>query len=226
MFKKLIIAAISASFLVSAAFADSTSVGFRITSGDLSASGQETTNLGISSVTAQTERSASFEMGSIFIEHHVDASDAFGVTVGLDYVPMTADIATLAGTTGFNAKISAGNLFTAYVQPTINLNSTVSVFGKAGISAGDLELTDFSRQAITDAANGIASADIAQDKGLTGFVFGIGAQVNRSLGPIDFIRLEATETKFDRITHTNTNGKVLHADASMELISLSIGKSF
>tara|TARA_B110000971_G_C19899502_1_gene449251 strand:+ start:158 stop:832 length:675 start_codon:yes stop_codon:yes gene_type:complete len=224
MFKKLIIAAISASFVVSAAFADSTSVGFRLSSGDLSASGQETTNLA-GAVTAQTSRSASFEMGSIFVEHQVSASDKFGVTFGLDFVPMTADIASLGGTTGFNAKISAGNLITAYVQPTINVNDSISIFGKAGISSGDLELTDFVRQA-TATGNGNASADIAQDKRLSGFVFGIGAQVNRAFGPINFIRLEGTHTAFDRIEHTNTNGKVLHADAEMDLVSLSIGRSF
>ena len=116
-------------------------------------------------------------------------------------------------------------MITAYVQPTINVNDSISIFGKAGISSGDLEIADFARQA-TAANNGTASADTAQDRRLTGFVFGIGAQVNRAFGPINFIRLEGTTTAFDRITHTNTNGKVLHADAEMDLVSLSIGRSF
>ena len=223
MFKKLITAVISASFVASAAFADSTNIGFKISSGNLSASGVESTNQG--STVTQTGRDANFEMGSIFVEHQVSASDKFGVTFGLDFVPMTADIASLGGSTGFNAKISAGNLITAYVQPTINVNDSISIFGKAGISSGDLEITDFVRQA-TAANNGTASADTAQDRRLTGFVFGIGAQVNRAFGPINFIRLEGTTTAFDRITHTNTNGKVLHADAEMDLVSLSIGRSF
>jgi hypothetical protein len=222
MFKKLIIAAISASFVVSAAFADSTSVGFRISSGDLSASGQETTNLA-GAVTAQTSRSASFEMGSIFVEHQVSASDKFGVTFGLDFVPMTADIASLGGSTGFNAKVSAGNLWTAYVQPTFMVSESISLFGKVGFSSGDLEITEISRQATTA---GTASTDAAQDKTLEGTMYGIGAQMNRATGPFDFIRLEATQTDFDKITHTNSNSKKLTADAEMQLITLSIGKSF
>ena len=33
-------------------------------------------------------------------------------------------------------------------------------------------------------------------------------------------------TDFDEISHTNSNGKVLKADAEMTLISISVGKSF
>ena len=39
-------------------------------------------------------------------------------------------------------------------------------------------------------------------------------------------RLEATKTDFDQIKHTNSNSKVLTADAEMELITLSFGRSF
>ena len=60
MFKKLIIALISTSFVASAAFAD-VNAGFRISIGDLSASGTSTTNQ--SSAVTHTERSADFEMG-------------------------------------------------------------------------------------------------------------------------------------------------------------------
>ena len=221
MFKKLIIATISASFVAFAAFADSTNIGFRISSGNLAASGTETTNQ--ASTVTQAERDANFEMGSIFVERQIETSDKFNITIGLDYVPMTASVASLTGGDGFDAKVSAGNLFTAYVQPTINLNDTISVFGKVGFASGDLEITDISRQATTA---GTASTDVAQDKKLEGTVYGIGAQMNKATGPFDFIRLEYTQTDFDKISHTNSNSKVLTADAEMQLITLSIGKSF
>ena len=219
--KKLIIAAISASFVASAAFADSTNIGFRISSGNLAASGSETTNQ--ASTVTQSERDADFEMGSIFVERQIETNDKFSITIGLDYVPMTASVASLTGGDGTDAKVSAGNLFTAYLQPTFIVNDSVSLFGKVGFASGDLEITDISRQATTA---GTASTDGAQDKTLEGTVYGIGAQVNRAFGPFDFVRLEATKTDFDRISHTNSNSKVLTADAEMELISLSIGKSF
>ena len=222
MFKKLIITAISAALIASAAFADSTNVGFRISAGNLAASGTETTNLAGTDVT-QAEKDANFEMASFFVERQIETSDKFNIVVGLDYVPMTADIASLAGGTGFDAKVSAGNLWTAYVQPTFIVSDSISVFGKVGYASGDLEITDVSRQATTA---GTASTDAAQDKSLEGMVYGIGAQMNRATGPFNFIRLEATQTDFDRISHTNSNSKVLTADATMELITLSIGKSF
>ena len=222
MLKKLIITAISASLVASSVFADSTNVGFRISAGNLSASGTENTNLSGTDVT-QAERDANFEMASIFVERQVETSDKFNIIVGLDYVPMTADVATLGGGTGFDAKLSAGNLFTAYVQPTFIVNDTISVFGKAGFSSGDLEISEISRQATTA---GTASTDVAQDKTLEGTMYGIGAQMHKDLGIFNFIRLEATQTDFDKISHTNSNSKVLTADAEMQLITLTIGKSF
>ena len=222
--KKLIIAAISASFVASAAFADSTNIGFRISSGNLAASGSETTNQ--ASTVTQSERDADFEMGSIFVERQIETNDKFSITIGLDYVPMTASVASLTGGDGTDAKVSAGNLFTAYLQPTFIVNDNVSVFGKVGYASGDLEITNISRQATAAATGDSASTDGPQDKTLEGTMYGIGAQINPASGPIGFIRLEYTQTDFDKISHTNSNSKVLTADAEMELISLSIGKSF
>jgi hypothetical protein len=46
------------------------------------------------------------------------------------------------------------------------------------------------------------------------------------MGGDGFVRLEATVTDFDQISHTNSNGKVVKADAEMTMISLSLGKTF
>ena len=221
MFKKLMIAAISASFLASASFAETNVIGFKISTGNLAASGSETTNQ--ATTVTQKERDADFEMGSIFVERQYETTDKFNITIGLDYVPLTADVASLGGADGHDAKISAGNLFTAYLQPTFMVNDSVSLFGRIGYAHGDLEITEMSRQATTA---GTASTDANQDKTLEGVVYGIGAQMNRAFGPFNFIRLEATQTDFDSIKHTNSNSKTLTADAEMELISLSIGKTF
>ena len=223
MFKRLIIAAISASFVASADLADSTNVGFRISTGNLAATGTETTNS--STTVKQAEKDASFEMASIFVERQIETTDKFNITLGLDFVPITADIAKLDGGDGFDASVAAGNLLTAYVQPTFNVSDTISVFGKVGFARGDLEISEISRQA-TATGNGTPSTDVDPSKSLEGMVYGIGAQMNRSFGAFDFVRLEATQTDFDTITHTNSNSKRLTADAEMELISLSIGKSF
>jgi len=222
MFKKIIIAAISASFLASAAFADSTNIGVRFSSADLSASGSENTNLSGTDLT-QKERDASFEMPSIFIEKQFETGSMFDIAFGLDFVPLTEDVATLGGGDGTDAKIKAGNLITAYIQPSISVTEDISVFGKIGYAQGDLDINDITRQATTA---GTASTELKADKKLKGPVLGLGVQFNKDIGPISFVRLEATRTDFDQINHTNSNGKVLKADAEMDLVSLTIGKSF
>ena len=222
--KKLIIAAISATLFASVASADITNIGIKLSSGNLAASGTETTNS--STTVTQTERDADFEMGSVFVERQIETNDKFNITIGLDYVPMTASVASLTGGDGTDAKVSAGNLFTAYLQPTFIVNDNVSVFGKVGYASGDLEITNISRQATAAATTDSASTDGAQDKTLEGTMYGIGAQINPVSGPIGFIRLEYTQTDFDKISHTNSNSKKLTADAELQLITLSIGKSF
>ena len=222
MFKKIIIAAISASFLASAAFADSTNFGVRFSSADLSASGSENTNLAGTDVT-QKERDASFEMPSIFVEKQFETNSMLNIAVGLDFVPLTEDVATLGGGDGTDAKVKAGNLITAYIQPSISVSENISVFGKIGYAQGDLEITDITRQATTA---GTASTDNGADKSLDGPVFGLGVQMNKDVGVFNFVRLEATRTDFDQVKHTNSNGKVLKADAEMDLVTFTIGKSF
>ena len=225
MFKKIIIAAISASFLASAAFADSTNIGVRFSSADLSASGSENTNLSGTDLT-QKERDASFEMPSIFIEKQFETGSMFDIAFGLDFVPLTEDVATLGGGDGTDAKIKAGNLITAYIQPSISVTEDISVFGKIGYAQGDLDINDITRQATAAETSDSASTELKADKKLKGPVLGLGVQINKDLGPISFVRLEATRTDFDQINHTNSNGKVLKADAEMDLVSLTIGKSF
>ena len=82
MLKKLIITAISASLVASAVLADSTNVGFRLSAGNLAASGTENTNLSGTNVT-QAEKDADFEMASIFVERQIETSDKFNIIIGL-----------------------------------------------------------------------------------------------------------------------------------------------
>tara|TARA_B100000768_G_scaffold89353_1_gene83840 strand:- start:382 stop:1074 length:693 start_codon:yes stop_codon:yes gene_type:complete len=230
MFKKLIIAAISASFVASAAFADSTNIGLRISAANLAASGSETADSGsIGGGGARTtigEKDASFELPSIFIERQIEMNSSLSMVFGLDLVPLTEDVASLGGGTGTDAKVKAGNLITAYVQPTFSVSDKISVYGKLGYAQGDLEISDITRQATATQANDAASIETNADKNLGGPVYGLGVQMNNDMGVFSFVRLEASRTDFDRISHTNSNGKLLTAEAEMDQISLTIGKSF
>ena len=229
MFKKLIIAAFSASFVVSAAFADSTNIGVRISAGELSATGSETTDQ--ATTVTQSNQSSDFSLPSIFVERQIDLTSYMdseaSVSFGLDYVPLTAELKSVTGENGgqgVDADIKAGNLFTAYIQPTFSVNEDVSVFAKVGYAQGDLKVSNVTRTTNTDGET--APTDTGASLTLEGPVYGIGAQLNKDGGVFNFIRIEATRTDFDSVSYTNSNAKVLTADAQMDLITLTIGKSF
>jgi hypothetical protein len=196
----------------------------------LAASGSETTDSGSidsgGAATTQKEKDADFELPSVFVERQIDLG-GLNVALGLDFVPLTENVATLGGGTGTDAKVKAGNLITAYIQPSFSVSDSVSIYGKIGYASGDLEINDITRQAGSATQTGDnQSTDTSADKTLEGPVFGLGIQMNKDIGMFSFVRLEATQTDFDTVKHTNSNGKVLTAEAELDLITLTIGRNF
>lgn len=224
--KKLTIAFISVIFLAVSAQADS--VGVRISTANMDASGSHTTNsttagsLTSGGAAVNSSGNADFMVASLFAEKDVELG-GMSMSIGLDVIPFTTEIDKLGGGDGFDATVEVGNLITAYIQPTFDLGD-MSVFAKVGYSQADLDITNISRQATTA---GTASTDGNTGKDLEGMMFGAGIQkAVQHMGGDGFVRLEATVTDFDEITHTNSNGKVVKADAELTMISLSIGKTF
>ena len=224
--KKLTIAFISVIFLAASAQADS--VGVRISQANMDASGSHTTNsttagaLGGGGAAVNASGNADFMVASLFAEKDIELG-GMNMSIGLDVIPFTTEVDKLGGSDGFDATIEVGNLITAYIQPTFDLGD-MSVFAKVGYSQADLDITNIARQATTA---GSASTDGNTGKSLEGMMYGAGIQkAVQHMGGDGFVRLEATFTDFDEISHTNSNGKVVKADAEMTMISLSIGKTF
>lgn len=224
--KKILAITAGLIFVATSAFAGSTNVGISITNTTLAASGTETTNSG--STVNQAEKDGSATLASLFVEKEFEIKDKFNVSLGLDFVPMSGEIAKLGGGTGTDVKVEAGKLLTVYVQPTYLVNDKVSLYAKAGYSQGDIDITEISRQATAAQGGGgatdSASTDSDQSKDLEGTVLGFGAQINMNNDL--FVRFDASRTDFDTISHTNSNSKRLTADAEMDRISIVIGKSF
>ena len=222
--KKIFAITASFIFVASSAFAG-TNVGLSITHTSLSASGTQTVNSagsgGGGAAAAIAEKKGSAMLASIFVEREFEIKDRLNVSLGLDFVPMSGEIAKLGGADGTDAKVEAGKLLTLYVQPTYLVNDKVSIYAKAGYSQGDLDITEVTRQATTA---GTASTDTDQSKDLKGTVLGFGAQINMNNDM--FVRIDASRTDFDTINHTNSNTKKLTADAEMDRVSFVIGKSF
>jgi len=196
--------------------ADSTNIGLKVSYGTMDASGSHTTNDG---ATVNASGDASFPFGSIFIERQI-STDNMDIALGLDINPTTQEVDKLGGGDGFDATVDMGNLYTAYIQP-MKKSGNVTFFAKLGYSQADIDITNISRQATTA---GTASTDGPQSKSLEGPMFGLGIQVDTASS--SFVRLEASRTDFDEISHTNSNGKVVKADAELDAVSISFGKSF
>ena len=218
--KKILISTILAAFFSFSASAD-TNIGISISAANMDASGSHTTNSssgGSGGDAVNASGNADFEMASFFIEKEVDAG-GLNIAIGLDAVPMTAEVDKLGGGDGFDATVEVGNLMTAYIQPMFDAGA-ITLFLKAGVSSADVDITNISRQATTA---GTASTDSDQNKTLDGVMYGAGIQADAAGG---FIRLEGTLTDFDEISHTNSNGKIVKADSELTRISISFGKSF
>tara|TARA_B110001452_G_C15140432_1_gene397094 strand:+ start:116 stop:802 length:687 start_codon:yes stop_codon:yes gene_type:complete len=227
--RKIIISAVIFTMATFSAIADKTNIGLKVTLANMDAGGTHSTDLGTNNnggPLVTESREADFEMGSIFLERQFEDVGSMDIAVGIDLVPFTAVIDKIGGGTGFDASVEIGNLMTAYVQPMFNVDDNVSLFLKAGWAQADLDIVSSSRQAqASGQANDTAGTDTSASKTLEGPMFGAGVQIGVG-ALLDFVRLEATMTDFDEISHTNSNGKVLKADAELTQLSLSLVKSF
>ena len=228
MTKKLLSILFISSFVAASAIAG-TNVGIKGSYGDMSASGSHTTNsgsIGSGGAAVNSAGDANFPVASIFVEKEFELS-SIKIILGLDYVPYDSQIEKLDGGDGLDATLHIGNVGTLYLQPMISVNDNVSLFLKAGYTSAKIDITELSRQASSSAGtastNNTASTDGSQSKTLEGPVMGVGAQVSFS---DSFIRFEYTNTDFDEIQHTNSNGKVLKAQSDVNMASISFGKSF
>ena len=206
------------------ALADTTNVGIKLSYGNFDASGSETTdsagsNAGGTAVSRSGD--ADFPFASAFIERDFALTN-FNVALGLDYIPLEAEIETIGGTTGFNAKVEVKDQFTLYVQPSKKLDNGISVFAKLGYSQADLKVSQTSRQATT--GGDTAGTDTGATRDLEGPMIGLG--VEKQFANNAFVRLEVSYTDYDEISYTNSNGKILKASAELTAAHLSIGKKF
>ena len=145
--KKTIALLSSITMLASTAFADTTNVGLKISRGNLDASGTQTiTETNVNGVHAGSSKDASFTYGSIFVEREM-VLDGFNFSVGLDYVPVSAEVDTLKGNNVTNAKIEVSNAFTLYIQPKKVLANGFGIFAKIGYTRADLDVKNITTAA-------------------------------------------------------------------------------
>ncbi len=166
--------------------------------------------------------------GSLFLEYTL-VRDRGAMTIGVDYVPMDGDLdkrkatqtSTKAAAAGAAPQVSGTNSgeaslqdhTTIYIQPGIMLNDSTMLYLTAGHVTVDLDVT----------TSIISSTDIKSTKSIDGEQYGVG--IKRSIGG-GFIKLDYTETDYDKVSYTTTNSTLVTGDLDNDQMSISFGKSF
>ena len=163
--------------------------------------------------------------GSIFAEYSIETGNG-SVTVGVDYIPMDADIdkrsitqssikaASSTATSGTNsAEGTIENHFTFYIQPSFNIGAS-EIFATLGIAQAD----------VIGKSVSLSSTDISQSKTLEGIKYGVG--LKHGLTDTTFLKASVSLTDYDAVSWTTTNNTKGTADIENLDVSLSLGTSF
>tara|TARA_B100000287_G_scaffold260447_1_gene244997 strand:+ start:85 stop:765 length:681 start_codon:yes stop_codon:yes gene_type:complete len=163
---------------------------------------------------------------SIFIEKNIETG--FGsVALGVNYIPFDVDIdkrsvsqsslkakgdgAASSGTNSAEGTVS--DHFTIYVQPGMNVGSNL-VYLSFGLSFADVE----------GKSNSISSTNITETKDLDGTMLGIGIKRESDAGA--FVKLEYSQTDYDKVSWKTSNSTTGHADLDNQILSVAVGKNF
>jgi len=204
------------------ALADNFNLGLSGSYGKFEASGDQTKD----GVKKNQSGDAEFPFASIFVEYNKTMSKEWDVAFGLDYIPFSAEIDSRSDTQTNNsdgnnvtgsrsATLDLKNHLTAYIQPSYNLGNGLAVFGKAGYSHADLDIST---------RNLSNSGTLNKKDDLEGYLVGVGMQKN--IDKTLFVRFEANYTDYDTVTYVNSSGTRFTADPELWTAKISIGKSF
>ena len=165
--------------------------------------------------------------GSIFAEWTISASGPLAITFGVDYIPVDADLdkrsatqATIKGssttsTSGTNSgRANIDDHLTFYVQPGFVVGNNTMIYGTLGYSRADIEASWES----------VSSTNTTKVQTMTGTKVGAGIKHVRDNGL--FLKLDYSETDYDKLSYITTNNTTVTGDIDNEMVALSIGKSF
>ena len=229
--KKIAPIALLLTSISSAAFADNWNVGASASYGNIDGTSRDTQTTSAGTTVSQTRGATSgdadFPFASIFVEYAKTMDKDLDLIIGLDYIPLKAEIdsksftdtsleAGAESTAGTRkAKLELSNYATLYLQPTYKIGGGTAVFGKVGYIHGDVKISG---------SNTATGSTINATDTLNGYVVGLGVQhnINKNV----FVRLEGNYTDHDNVTATDSKGTKFSADSELIAGKLSIGYSF
>ena len=213
---------------VSAFSADGLGIGVALSGARISATGTETegtmTAAGEVNATGVKNNTA---IGSIFAEYTKG-----WLTVGLDYVPVDADVSdktktrndTETSVTSTNTTTSTARAQKAQAQISDHLTAYVEVGSAAYLKAGYVQVT-------VDTQESLGTGSTYGNADLDGVLLGVGYKGD--WGSNGFYKLEGTYTNYDSLSITSgvartgvtTNNKIT-ADLDVSQIKLGVGVRF
>ena len=168
------------------------------------------------------------QAGSIFAETTILGSGSLAVTLGVDYIPVDADLdkrsttqATIKGKTtssssGTNSgKATIDDHVTLYIQPGIVLeDGNTMLYGTLGYSHAN----------VTATWESVSSTNSTKVQSMNGTKIGVGVKHVNDNGIV--LKLDYSQTDYDKVSYTTTNSTKVTGDIDNTMIALSIGKSF
>ena len=166
--------------------------------------------------------------GSIFAEFTFVGSGPLAVTIGVDYIPVDADLDKRSttqsslkavgdgvATSGTNTgKASIDDHFTYYIQPGYLMSENTMFYGTLGYSSAD----------VTATWESVSSTNTKKVQSMSGTKMGVGFKHLTDNGIL--LKLDYSQTDYDKVSYTTSNSTKVTGDIDNTAIALSIGKSF
>ena len=179
-------------------------------------------------VDAKHSRSDSFKVPAITASYTKDLAGMMSITVGAEYVPVSASLSTAVNTDTDSTdkdsdidraatnrvKATLDNHLTVFVQPTVNISDSLSVFGTVGYSEASV---DVQGQTQTSTAKNFSPT-------LEGIRLGLGARYYVQDGI--FVQLEGYQVDYDTISGTTSDSTKVTVDADDQVVQMTIGTTF
>ena len=222
-FKNILIAVIAITSLSATAYAGSFGVGGTGSLFNVSASGSEQEGGATDEINGKATASNNGYVGSLFAEYTFEGMG--GITLGVDYVPGTADVNSSAiGRTdiqksveGTPAEVSTSLTRTAQaeIENHMTYYAEIPLMGSGFYAKGALVQLDVNtKENLGTPKYGNTSVD--------GALFGLGYKVNSDSNW--YYKLEATHTEFDTINLTST-GNTANSTANKVSADLDVTKA-
>ena len=231
---KALMTLIAISSLSSFAYAGSFGIGVSGNIASVSASGSESesANRGTENSVRDATAGNEFAYGSIFAEYNFGERELF--TLGVDYIPGTADVnrKTISRTdaTADSAEVDQQNgtrtanaELSDHITYYAELATPIGLYGKIGFAQVDVKTKDTETHAAT-------TDGLYPDKTLDAWTYGIGYK--GSFGNNGFFKVEGFYTDYDQYSATSSSAatsasdKTVKADLDVVGASLKLGYKF